>query len=176
MTDKEFTDIAAELRRLAISTTLALWNKGETGRAYIGDGEAEDVAQDTMLRLWRLHYDIRMPDDARHLSVTIAKNLAIDRLRKRRSVPIDDVLDKAVDSESKKPDVTFEDQQNELWLQKHLKNLPPNEYLVLHLRQVEQKSKEEIAAILGIKPASVPVLLSRARHKLLESLKRGKLI
>lgn len=46
--------------------------------------------------------------------------------------------------------------------------------MVLRLRQVERKSAEEIAAIMGISPGSVPTLLARARHAMLEELRRRR--
>ena len=48
--------------------------------------------------------------------------------------------------------------------------LPSTEYQVLHLRQVERKTDQQIAAILGIGNASVPTLLSRARRKLMQAM------
>jgi RNA polymerase sigma factor (sigma-70 family) len=80
-------------------------------RALLGnDALAEEVSQEAMLRVWR-HAPVF---DARRASVatwvlTITRNLAIDALRVRRSVPVDpaamvellggdDSVDRAVDS------------------------------------------------------------------------------
>lgn len=158
MTEKEFIDIAAELRSLALRTVLS-----------------EDIAQDTMLRLWTIHEDL--PSGKIHgLTVTIARHLAIDRIRKQRHAPLDSLQDAnlAAIRHLAIEDTSLEEKENEEWLHRHLKELPSNEYMVLHLRQVEKKSSEEIAAILGIKQESVPVLLSRARRKLYASLKNKK--
>jgi V/A-type H+-transporting ATPase subunit I len=70
------------------------------------------------------------------------------------------------------PDVEVENSENELWLQKRLKALPSNQYQVLYLRQVEKKSFEEIAQIVGITPESVSVLLSRARKQMLQEIRK----
>jgi len=43
---------------------------------------------------------------------------------------------------------------------------------VLYLRQVEKKSSEEIAQIVGITPESVSVLLSRARKQMLQEIRK----
>ena len=45
---------------------------------------------------------------------------------------------------------------------------------MLHLRQVERKTDQEIASILGISASSVPTLLSRARRKLLADIMRRR--
>ena len=64
--------------------------------------------------------------------------------------------------------------ENEEWLRRKLDRLPSSEYQVLHLRQVERKTNREIAAILGIEVTSVATLLSRARQKLMEDIRKRK--
>ena len=59
---------------------------------------------------------------------------------------------------------------DERWLEQRMQALPSTEYQVLHLRQVERKTDQQIAAILGIGIASVPTLLSRARRKLMQAM------
>lgn len=72
------------------------------------------------------------------------------------------------------PDIALETADNERWLEQRLKALPSNEHAVLHLRQVERKTDQEIASILGISASSVPTLLSRARRKLLADIMRRR--
>ena len=61
------------------------------------------------------------------------------------------------------------------WLKNKLAQLPSTEYKILRLRQIERKTYDEIATMLGISPASVSTLLSRARNKILcEIIKRRK--
>jgi RNA polymerase sigma-70 factor (ECF subfamily) len=60
-------------------------------RALVGDpGLAEEVAQDTFVRAWRegARFDARKGAVCTWLSA-ITRNLAIDRLRRRRAVPVD---------------------------------------------------------------------------------------
>ncbi len=60
-------------------------------RAVLGDpGAAEDVAQETFVRMWRHAeaYDPRRASVATWL-LTIARNLSIDALRLRRADPVD---------------------------------------------------------------------------------------
>ena len=44
------------------------------------------------------------------------------------------------------------------------------------MRQVEHRSNAEIARLLGIGEASVSTLLARARHKMLEEIRRKRLV
>ena len=52
--------------------------------------------------------------------------------------------------------------------------MPTKEHAVLHLRQVEHKTTEEIAAIVGVSAVSVPTMLARARKKLFDEIKRRR--
>ncbi len=168
MTEKEFTDIASDLRNLAL----------KHGRLFVRESDAEDVAQDTMLRLWSLHASLPSAVRTKGLAVTIARHLAIDLLRRQKKyLLIKGTLRALADGHTVSPQQASPEDalvyaENEQWLRRHLKQLPSNEYQVLHLRQVEKKSSQEIAAILGIKVASVPVLLSRARRKLYEEIRK----
>lgn len=69
-------------------------------------------------------------------------------------------------------DVAIEAEETDAWLQRRLQALPPMQHQVLRLRQIELKDNAEIAAILGIKPASVATLLSKARRQLLADIRK----
>lgn len=160
MTESEFTAVAATLRSLAL----------DCGKAYLKVGEAEDVAQETMIRLWTIHLDLQSEQHARKLTNVIARHLAIDRLRRKRTVSLSEVHLATVESSSQSPESLLEERENEAWLRQKLSRLPASEYQVLRLRQVERKTNSQIAAILGMQQASVEVILSKARHKLLKAI------
>ena len=161
MTDKEFTDIATELRMLAL----------RRGQSYpLDSDEAEDIAQDTMLRLWALRGKVKSAAHARGLAVCIAAHQSVDKLRAKRTVSLWSPCQEP--SEGSTPDTTLEEKANEEWLEGELRKLPSTEYQVLHLRQVERKNAGEIAAILGVTPQSVATLLSRARRRLMEEIRK----
>lgn len=160
MDSKEFEKIAEKVRSRVISAA----------RGYRLDSETEaDIAQDTMLKLWTLRDELTSEKPALSLGVTIARHLCIDHLRRRRTVGIEDV--RLSDSPGARPDAELESLENERWLRERLGQLPSTEHTVLRLRQVEHKSAAEIAAIIGITPASVATLLARARHKLLNDIR-----
>ena len=72
MTQKEFADIANDIRVKAVETA------GRFGYAW---DDAEDIAQDVMVKLWCLHGQV---NDAAHLrasSVITAKRVCIDKWR-----------------------------------------------------------------------------------------------
>ena len=60
----------------------------------------------------------------------------------------------------------------EQWLNEMIESLPSTTQTVLTMRQLEHRSLDEIADILGIKKTSVSTLLSRARNELINKLKK----
>jgi RNA polymerase sigma-70 factor (ECF subfamily) len=70
------------------------------------------------------------------------------------------------------PQEELEAKENEEWLTLKLQQLPTTQRTLLYMRQVERKSHEEIAQLLGIETTSVSTLLARARRTLLEEIKR----
>ncbi len=162
MTEQEFVDTVPQLRALALRSAMSY--------PPIGD-EAEDVAQDSLLKMWALRERITSQQHALGLVATMARHLALDRLRKQHTVALEQARHMAA---SERTEEQLEEQLYGQWLDKALRQLPPTEYQVLHLRQVEGKKAEEIAAILGITPHSVATLLSRARKRLLEQIRKGK--
>ncbi len=163
MNQKEFENIARQLRLRSLAVAHGFG---------FDTGEAEDVAQDALLKLWALHRTTDCRKAAEALTVSITRHLCIDRMRRRRTVPLDSRP--VIDERQAMPDTDLETAEDERWLEQRLKALPSNEHAVLHLRQVEGKTDIEIAAILGISISSVPTLLSRARHKLLADIMRRR--
>lgn len=163
MNQKEFENIAKQLRLRSLTVA--------HGFSFDTD-EAEDVAQDAMLKLWGLHETTDGREAAEALTVSITRHLCIDRMRRRRTIPMDSRP--IIDDRHAPPDIALETADNERWLEQRLKALPSNEHAVLHLRQVERKTDQEIASILGISASSVPTLLSRARRKLLADIMRRR--
>lgn len=163
MTEKEFTSLVPELRQTALHVCRDCGTDGMT---------AEDVAQDTMLRLWAIRKDITSAQHAKGMTGCVAKHFCIDRHRKKREVSL--LLHPHLQAESHEPppDMMMETQENDMWLQQKLLELPSTQYQVLHLRQVEKKSMEEIAGIIGITPASAATILSRARQRMLTEIRR----
>ena len=158
MKDKEFEHIAPVLRQRSVDTARSLGLDAD---------DAEDVAQDALLRLWSLRGELHV-GRVEALVVTVARNLSIDIHRRRRTVPMDSRP--IIDELHTQPDTLMEVADDERWLEQRMQALPSTEFQVLHLRQVERKTDQQIAAILGIGIASVPTLLSRARRKLMQAM------
>lgn len=161
MTQEEFTYMANEMRAKAVSIA------GNFG--YCMD-DAEDIAQDVMLRLWSLHEQL---NDATHLDASVsitAKRVCIDRWRTTHQYKeIDDALPIA---DEDTPHARLEYAELEQWLNEQIDSLPTTAGMILRMRQLERRELSEIADILGIKQSSVSTLLTRARSELQNKLLR----
>ena len=167
MTQREFEAVAAELRQLALAMALALVRNATA---------AEDVTQDAMLKLWAVHDELRDEAHARRLARMAARQIAIDTLRHRQRtsaliVPMMD-NDRTEPTGHDSPQSRMEMEEDERWLKHRMASLPTREMQVMEMRQGEGKTNEEIARIMGITPASVGTMLSAARRKLFEELKK----
>lgn len=145
-------------------------------RRYLARADdADDAASDAMLRLWAVHDSLRDTAHAARLAAVIARNVAIDMLRRR---PMNISGDEAhtswllqQESDNNTPETQLEWKEDEQWLRQRIEQLPPREMQVMRLRQTERRTNEQIAAILGISKDSVATMLSSARRKLFNQIK-----
>ena len=131
--------------------------------------EAEDIAQDVMLRLWQMHDELERYQSIEAIVTLMAKHLLRNRQRRRPSETLDAAI---IVSQDTSPHDELEMKENEEWLTAKLHQLPTTQHTLLYMRQVEQRSHEEIARLLGIETTSVSTLLARARRTILEEIKR----
>ena len=162
MTIDAFNQQAPRLRQLALKAAATAGADSDT---------AEDVAQETMLRLWQMRDDPRLYNPEGYAS-TIARHLALNQLRQKPSLPLDERQAAAMTVPS--PLDLMLRREDEQWLRERIRNLPFTQHAVLRLRQVEHRPNSEIAAILGIKEASVCTLLARARRQLLTEIQQQR--
>ena len=134
-----------------------------------GKEEAEDIAQDVMLRLWQMHDELERYDSVEALVALMAKHLLRNHQRRREPETLDEAV---VVSISTSPHDMLEIKEDDEWLTARLQQLPTTQRTLLYMRQVERRSHEEIARLLGIEITSVSTLLARARRTLLEEIRR----
>lgn len=135
--------------------------------------EAEDVTQEAMLRLWRMAPDWT-PGDAK-LSTwvfRVARNLCTDVLRRRRSVPIDDVPEMA--DETPGVEAKLLAAERVAALDAALATLPDRQREAVVLRHIEGLANPEIAAILEISVEAVESLTARGKRNLAQELAKQK--
>jgi RNA polymerase sigma-70 factor (ECF subfamily) len=135
--------------------------------------EAEDVVQDTFVRV--LEHRRQLPDvrEMRVWLVRIAWNLALDRRRRIRPEQFDEgFADGLVSRELPADDALHEALRMKAVL-RELERLPRAERDVLTLAAIEELGTAEMAEVLGRSESAVRALLFRARTRLRERLEEG---
>ncbi|MVM30539.1 sigma-70 family RNA polymerase sigma factor [Spirosoma sp. HMF4905] len=129
--------------------------------------EAEDALQDVLLRLWTNRQQLDAYHSVEALAVQMTKNLCLDRLKahtKRKATDDTALLGIATEEVSPYRQVELTD-SNEL-IRQLMDDLPDQQKLVLHLRDVEEYSFEEIEQVTGLSINNIRVILSRARQRI----------
>ena len=144
MTTEAFQQQAGELRKQLVSIA----------HKYIGNtDEAEDIAQDAMVKLWLMREQLTLPIAG--MASIVTRNLCIDALRKKhQTIDIAQLPDEA--------DFSDDGEQIEQLL-KVIDSLPSTQRTILRMRHLQGMEMREIALVLGSTEVAVRKTLSRAR-------------
>ena len=141
-------------------------------RITLNTAEAEDIVQETMIKVWKQREQLDALDSIEAYCLTICRNMALDRKDKKVSQIME--LTQEVQENSLDPLTPHENlvQDERLKIVHELFNqLPLNYKEVMQLRDIEGKSYKEIAKILALSEEQVKVNLFRARQRIREQLK-----
>ena len=138
-------------------------------RMLNGDrAEAEDVAQETMLRLWRMAPEWRQGETkVTTWAYRVATNLCIDRQRSRKrkaQTALDDAPDLAASGRS--ADGTLIQADRMAALGHALDQLPDRQRQAVVLRHIEGLTNPEIAEVMQIGVEAVESLTARGKRAL----------
>ena len=144
MTTEAFQQQAGELRKQLVSIA----------HKYMGNtDEAEDIAQDAMVKLWLMREQLTLPIAG--MASIVTRNLCIDALRKKhQTIDIAQLPDEA--------DFSDDGEQIEQ-LMKVIDSLPSTQRTILRMRHLQGMEMREIALVLGSTEVAVRKTLSRAR-------------
>jgi len=121
--------------------------------------DVDDVVQESYLRVWRrlMHGPLA---SARSFLYKVARNLAIDAVRREAVSPVDPTSDPAklntVDGSPSAPEVACTSEELD-WLLEAIDSLPPRCREVVILRKLRGLSPQEIALTLGMSEGTVYV-------------------
>ena len=129
--------------------------------------DAEDIVQETFMKLLRNKSWDRMNDERAFLATT-AWRLALGRLPNKSLEPL---LDHDPHSPAQDPEQAALSQDSNAWLHRMIDTLPEDLRQPLSLTAVQDLNSREIAAILGISEGTVRTRLMRARQLLKEKIR-----
>lgn len=135
-------------------------------RITMNRAEAEDIVQDTMLKVWNHRDEWSALESVEAYCLTVCRNLAIDRSQLKESQN-----EELTDSNTNEPDASdpytqfIRDEQMTL-IHRLISQLPEKQRTIMQLRDVEGKSYKEIADILQVSEEQVKVSLFRARQRI----------
>lgn len=147
--------------------------------------DAEEVAQETLLKVFESLHTLREPERVRSWIYTIARNLCYMKRRKSIFAPEEEIsLDQLMpsfrnDGSERKleiadwsslPDAQAINSELRQTLQRAIRALPDIYRSVLMLRDVEELTTEETADILGVSTDVIKTRLHRARMAVRQKL------
>lgn len=134
--------------------------------------EAEDVVQEVMEKVWKSPAEQSATvQNWEAWCMTLTRNRSLDKARSqnlRRTAPLDGLPERPNDTVNQANAVENRDLADRVKLM--MQDLPEKQRLVMHLRDIEELSYEEIAEVLSISLDQVKVNLHRARKSIREQL------
>ena len=127
---------------------------------------AEDIVQDTFIKLWNKRDEMQRIDNTEAFAIIILRNTCLDHLRKTKN-------DRYTDYDTDMPETTSLSKQIEVQDEaekiKYLINkLPDQQRQVMMMKHWDEYSDEEIEQVTGLSAGNIRVILSRARKTIRE--------
>ena len=134
-------------------------------RITLDTAEAEDVVQDTMLKVWGERRGWAQLRSLEAFCMTVARNLAIDRSRKAGAHTEQLTPEARETPDVRTPDADVERDEQMRLIHGIISRLPEKLRTVIQLRDIEGMSYREIAAVMQITEEQVKGTLFRARQR-----------
>lgn len=169
--DVEAFELLVELHQSAVIGTVA--------KMLGGASEAEDIAQQVFIRIWKSAKRYQPKAKFTTWMFTITRNLVFNETRRRKRKPTVSVEEREEESHQQVEDVhsTTPDQdalhsELERAVDDAIQALPEKQRLAVVLRRYEEMPYDEISRVLSMSVPAVKSLLFRARTQLKESLEK----
>ena len=142
-----------ELYRLALRITL-------------NHAEAEDVVQETMIKVWKRRDRWDELESIEAFCFTICRNISLDKMKKaeNQNQSLEDEHDAPDHSYTSNPEEQAMQQDRIALIRRLIDTLPEKQRSCMQLRDFEGKSYKEIAKILNVSEEQVKINIFRARQ------------
>ena len=128
--------------------------------------DAEDLLQDTYLKLWQKRDDLKEEAMTEAYLVTLMQNLFRDQRRLKRIDTSEDIDDHAEPPDEQSLAQMTEAKDEARQMEKLMDELPEREGQILRMHLVEEKSYEEIERDTGLSQGNLRIIMMRTKQKL----------
>lgn len=138
-------------------------------RMLASEAEAQDVVQEVLIKVWNGREQMDQVQNWEAWCMRMTKNLSLDRLRSKQRKATD-AMEEGFDvrNDTLSPHDTTELGESMQKIGKLIEALPEKQRQVIHLRDIEGYSYNEICEILDLDMSQVKVNLFRARNSVRE--------
>ena len=135
-------------------------------RITLDHAEAEDIVQETMIKVWNRREQWDEIESIEAYCLTICRNMALDRQKRADSqnAPLGEEHDRMDRSYGADPEEQTIQRDRVRQVRRLIDQLPEKQRSCMQLRDVEGKSYREIADVLGISEQQVKVNIHRGRQ------------
>lgn len=134
-------------------------------RITLDTAEAEDIVQETLIKVWNLRDDWAKIDNIQAFCFTVCRNMALDSIKRGGSnnASLDDAPVEQADNANTPSQQTIENDQVSI-VRNIVNTLPEKQRSCIQLRDFEGKAYKDIAKILDITEEQVKINIHRGRQ------------
>ena len=143
-------------------------------RITMNAADAEDVVQETMMKVWNRRDQWEQIESIEAFCMTICRNLSLDKVRRmdNQAQSLDAAYDPKDQHVASNPEEQAMQRDRIQLICRLIDHLPEKQRSCMQLRDMEGKSYKDIATILDITEEQVKVNIFRARQTIREKFKR----
>ena len=143
-------------------------------RITLDRADAEDVVQETMLKVWNCRERWDEIESIEAFCMTICRNLSLDKVRRmdNQAQSLDAAYDPKDQHVASNPEEQAIQSDRVRLVRQMISLLPEKQRSCMQLRDMEGKSYKDIATILDITEEQVKVNIFRARQTIREKFKK----
>lgn len=144
-------------------------------RITLSHEEAEDIVQDTLIKVWNRRDEWQSLESIEAYSMTICRNLALDAIKKKdnNNESLEQEMGETSDQTSDPHELMIRKDRVEM-VKQLVNRLPEKQRSCLQLRDFEGKTYKEIAEILAITEEQVKVNIFRARRSIKQQFDKAE--
>ena len=143
-------------------------------RITMNAADAEDVVQETMMKVWNRRDQWNQIESIEAFCLTICRNVSLDKVRRmdNQTQSLDAAYDPKDQGVASNPEEQAIQSDRVRLVRQMINLLPEKQRSCMQLRDMEGKSYKDIATVLDITEEQVKVNIFRARQTIREKFKR----